>query len=90
MGMQKHAQFLARTVMVRDNNIGKASRLLNAILSREGIYGQYRYTRCYEKPTQTRRRINYERCKAIYSEDMSRKIGFILRKNRTDPYPGAS
>ncbi|CAK9796852.1 28S ribosomal protein S21, mitochondrial [Anthophora quadrimaculata] len=90
MGMRRHAQFLARTVMVSNNNLGKAARLLNSILSKEGIFEQYRYTRYYEKPTQTRRRINYERCKAIYSEDMNRKIKFILRKNRMDPYPGAS
>lgn len=30
---------------------------------------------------QTRRRINFEKCKAIYNEDMDRKIQFVLRKN---------
>ncbi|CAK9803907.1 28S ribosomal protein S21, mitochondrial [Anthophora plagiata] len=90
MGMRRHAQFLARTVLVHDNNLEKAARVLNNILSKEGIFGQYRYSRYYEKPTQTRRRVNYERCKAIYSEDMTRKIQFLLRKNRVDPYPGAS
>ncbi|XP_029038281.1 28S ribosomal protein S21, mitochondrial isoform X2 [Osmia bicornis bicornis] len=90
MGMPKHAQFLARTVMVQNNNIEKAARLLNSILSREGIFTQFRRTRYYEKPTATRRRINYEKCKAIYHEDMERKIQFILRKNRVDPYPGCS
>ncbi|XP_071878705.1 mitochondrial ribosomal protein S21 [Bombus fervidus] len=89
MGMRKHAQFLARTVMVQNNNVEKASRLLNSILSKEGIFEQYRRTRYYEKPTQTRRRINYEICKAIYTEDMNRKVQFILRKNRENPYPGS-
>ena len=37
---------------------------------------------------QTRQRVNYEKCKAIYDEDMSNKVRFIMRKNRTDPYPG--
>ncbi|XP_012344212.1 28S ribosomal protein S21, mitochondrial [Apis florea] len=90
MGMRKHAQFVARTVMVQNNNIEKAARLLNNILSKEGIFEQYRYTRYYEKPTQTRRRVNFEKCKALYSEDMNRKIRFILRKNREDPFPGSS
>lgn len=89
MGMRRHAQFLARTVMIRDNNVEKASRLLNNILSKEGIFEQFRRTRYYEKPTQTRRRINFEICKAIYAEDMNRKIQFILRKNRENPYPGS-
>lgn len=41
------------------------------------------------KILQFRRRINFERCKAIYNEDMDRKIQFVLRKNRTDPFPGS-
>ncbi|XP_017764618.1 PREDICTED: 28S ribosomal protein S21, mitochondrial isoform X2 [Eufriesea mexicana] len=90
MGMRRHAQFLARTVFVQNNDIQKASRTLNGILSREGILSQFRRTRYYEKPCQTRRRVNFEMCKAIYNEDMTRKIKFILRKNRADPYPGAS
>ncbi|KAF7267054.1 hypothetical protein GWI33_019659 [Rhynchophorus ferrugineus] len=55
---------------------------------REGILDQYRRCRYYEKPYQYRRRVNFEKCKAIYNEDMERKIQFILRKNRVDPYPG--
>ncbi|XP_043526148.1 28S ribosomal protein S21, mitochondrial [Frieseomelitta varia] len=89
MGMAKHAQFLGRTIMVQNNNLEKANRLLNSILSKEGVFEQYRRTRYYEKPTQTRRRINYEKCKAIYCEDMTRKIQFILRKNRENPFPGS-
>ncbi|XP_076763942.1 mitochondrial ribosomal protein S21 [Xylocopa sonorina] len=90
MGMRRHAQFIARTVMVQDNNLEKASRLLNNILSKEGIFEQFRYSRYYEKPTHARRRVNFERCRAYYCEDMNRKIKFILRKNRTDPFPACS
>lgn len=39
---------------------------------------------------QVRRRINFEKCKAIYNEDMNRKIQLILRKNRVEPFPGCS
>ncbi|XP_014296909.1 28S ribosomal protein S21, mitochondrial [Microplitis demolitor] len=84
----KHFSFIARTVLIKDNNIDGPFRLLNRILGREEIFDQYRRTRYYEKPTQVRRRINYERCKSIYDEDMNRKIQFLLRKNRVDPFPG--
>ncbi len=44
----------------------------------------------YEKPTWARNRVNIERCRAIYNEDMQNKIRFIMRKNRKDPYPGTN
>lgn len=89
MGLARHAQFLSRTIFVQNNDVDKACRTLNRILHKEDILGQYRRTRYYEKPTQVRRRVNFEKCKAIYTEDMARKIDFLLRKNRVDPYPGA-
>lgn len=90
MGLARHAQFISRTIFVQNNNVEKACRILNRILSKEDIFGQYRRTRYYEKPTQVRRRINFETCKSIYNEDMDRKVKFLLRKNRVDPFPGAS
>ncbi|KAL7728119.1 hypothetical protein ACLKA6_002258 [Drosophila palustris] len=86
----RHVQFLARTVMVQNNNVEEACRLLNRILGKEEIFDQFRRTRFYEKPYQVRRRVNFEKCKAIYNEDMNRKIQFVLRKNRVDPFPGCS
>lgn len=86
----KHVKFISRTVLVKDNNVDQAFGLLNRILGREGILDQYRRMQYYEKPTQTRRRINYERCKAFFDEDTSRKIQFVLRKNRVDPFPGSN
>ncbi|CAB3377683.1 Hypothetical predicted protein [Cloeon dipterum] len=84
----RHASFIARTVLVQNGNVEQAVRLINRIMGREGFLEQYRLTRYYEKPYQTRRRINYTKCKAIYNEDMDRKIEFLLRKNRVEPYPG--
>ncbi|KAK5641713.1 hypothetical protein RI129_010260 [Pyrocoelia pectoralis] len=84
----RHVAFIARTVFVQNNDVESACKVLNRILGKEGILEQYRRTRYYEKPFQFRRRINFERCKAIYNEDMERKIKFVLRKNRLDPYPG--
>ncbi|KAL3277114.1 hypothetical protein HHI36_012471 [Cryptolaemus montrouzieri] len=86
----RHVSFIARTVFVQNNDVEAACRVLNRILGREGILEQYRRTRYYEKPFQVRRRVNYERCKALYDEDMNRKIEFVLRKNRVDPFPGCS
>ncbi|XP_037945774.1 28S ribosomal protein S21, mitochondrial-like isoform X2 [Teleopsis dalmanni] len=86
----KHARFIARTVLVQNNNVEEACRLLNRILGKEEIFDQFRRTRYYEKPFQVRRRINFEKCKAIYNEDMNRKIAFVLRKNRVEPFPGCS
>lgn len=76
--------------MVQNNNVEKACRTLNSVLGREGVLEQYRREQHFEKPFLTRRRINYERCKGYYNEDMARKLNFILRTNRVDPYPGSS
>ncbi|XP_031842313.1 mitochondrial ribosomal protein S21 [Nomia melanderi] len=90
MVIPKHAQFISRTVMVLNKDVEQACRRLNYIMAKEGFFQQFRRTRYYEKPTQTRRRVNYEKCKAIYNEDMSRKIKFLMRTNREDPWPGCS
>merc|ERR1719481_413528 len=46
---------------------------------------RWRGTRYYETPTKTRRRVNFETCKAIYDEDMSNKINFLMRKKQGRP-----
>lgn len=88
MGL-RHVKFIARTVLVKNNNIEQANGLLNRVLNNEGILSQFRRMKYYEKPTHVRRRINYERCKAFYNEDMSQRIALVMRKNRVDPFPGS-
>ena len=39
-----------------------------------GLTPRWRGTRYYEKPTRARQRVNYEKCTAIYNEDMSNKV----------------
>ena len=39
-----------------------------------GLNLRWRGTRYYEKPTRARQRVNYEKCTAIYNEDMSNKV----------------
>lgn len=74
--------------MVKDNSIEDAMKVLNGIMANEGMMQRWKLTRRYEKPTVARNRINYERTRAIYNEDMQNRIKFIMRKNRKDPYPG--
>uniref|UniRef100_T1IR17 Mitochondrial ribosomal protein S21 n=1 Tax=Strigamia maritima TaxID=126957 RepID=T1IR17_STRMM len=88
MRLRRHLQFIGRTVLVRDGNVDDAFRILNRIMGQEGLFEIFRRTRYYEKPYQTRIRLNFEKCKAIYNEDMARKVQFVMRKNRLDPWPG--
>lgn len=48
----RHSLFMARTVLVQNNNVDEACRLLNRILGKEEIFDQFRRTRYYEKPYQ--------------------------------------
>jgi len=86
--MSNQTRWLSRTVMVKENNIDDAMKILNGIMANEGLMQRWKLTRRYETPTKARNRINYERTRAIYNEDMQNKIKFIMRKNRKDPYPG--
>lgn len=61
---------------------------MNRIMASEGLFDLWRRTRYYEKPTYVRRRLNWEKTKAIYDEDMKRKINFVMKVNRVDPWLG--
>lgn len=76
--------------MVKQGGVDEAMMILNNVMSRDGFFEQYRRTRFYEKPCEMRRRVNYTKCKAIYHEEMSRRLAFLMRVNREDPYPGSS
>ncbi len=76
--------------MVRENNVEEALRILNGIVINEGILKRWNLTRRYEKPFLKRNRINFEKSQAIYNEDMNNRLRLIMRKNRTNPYPGTS
>jgi small subunit ribosomal protein S21 len=49
-------------VMVRDNNVDRALRVLKKLMQREGIFREMRLRRAYEKPSERRAR---ERAEAI-------------------------
>uniref|UniRef100_A0A8C5QPY2 Mitochondrial ribosomal protein S21 n=1 Tax=Leptobrachium leishanense TaxID=445787 RepID=A0A8C5QPY2_9ANUR len=86
--MSRHLKFIARTVMVPNGNVDLAYKALNRILSVDGILDDVKRRRYFEKPCNKRRRENYENCRRIYNGEMARKVAFLMRKNREDPWPG--
>ncbi|XP_051246167.1 28S ribosomal protein S21, mitochondrial [Dicentrarchus labrax] len=87
--MSRHLRFVARTVMVENGDVEAAYRILQRLLTKEEIISTVLHKRYYEKPCRERQRLNFERCKRIYHMEMSRKIGFISKTNRVDPWLGS-
>ncbi|KAK7825573.1 hypothetical protein U0070_016213 [Myodes glareolus] len=86
--MAKHLKFIARTVMVQDGNVEGAYRTLNRILTTDGLTEVIKRRRFYEKPCRRCQQESYETCRRIYNMEMARKINFLMRKNRADPWLG--
>ncbi|XP_078062411.1 small ribosomal subunit protein bS21m [Mustelus asterias] len=86
--MAAHARFVARTVMVQGGDVEAAYRSLTRILTTDGIIDEAKRRRYYEKPCRKRIRENYENCRRIYNMEMARKLAFLMRKNRQDPWLG--
>ncbi|KAM9838958.1 small ribosomal subunit protein bS21m [Aulostomus maculatus] len=87
--MASHLRFVSRTVMVHDGKVEMAFKKLNGILTREKIFETAMRKRYYEKPCRQRQRKNFEMCKRIYNTELSRKIFFLSRVNREDPWLGS-
>ncbi|KAF7210940.1 small ribosomal subunit protein bS21m [Nothobranchius furzeri] len=86
--MSRHLRFIARTVMVPDGNIDAAYKALNRVLTQDGIIDTVKRKRYYEKPCRERQRKNFERCRRIYHSEMARKLAFISKTDREDPWLG--
>ncbi|XP_056154115.1 28S ribosomal protein S21, mitochondrial [Lampris incognitus] len=86
--MANHLRFLARTVMVLEGDVDAAYKTLNRVLTHDGIIDTVKRKRYYEKPCRERQRKNYENCKRIYHAEMARKLSFISRTQRPDPWLG--
>ncbi|KAK5854920.1 hypothetical protein PBY51_005070 [Eleginops maclovinus] len=86
--MSRHLRFISRTVMVHDLNVEQAYKTLTRVLTRDGIIETVKRKRYCEKPCQERQRRSFETCRRIYSTEMGRKMSFISRKNREDPWLG--
>ena len=83
----KHLKFIARTVLVENNQVDQAVKALNRVLSNEKVIEQFKRWQYYEKPFERRNRLSFEKCAEIYGGEVERKVKFIVRKNRENPYP---
>ncbi|KAF6777590.1 hypothetical protein AHF37_02621 [Paragonimus kellicotti] len=83
----KNFPYLKKTVIVKNNEFNPAYQALYKILRNDKVINTIQARDYYEKPTRWRRRIMYERCKRIYDSEMSRKINFIVRTHRVNPWP---
>ncbi|NXJ57703.1 RT21 protein, partial [Spizaetus tyrannus] len=61
---------------------------LPRILSQDGLVETVRRRRYYEKPCRRRQRLAYEACRRVYNAEMGRKISFLARGSRQDPWLG--
>ncbi|XP_033492493.1 small ribosomal subunit protein bS21m [Epinephelus lanceolatus] len=86
--MSRHLRFIARTVMVKNGDVDAAFKKLTRYLSQDGIIDTVKRKRYFEKPCRERQRKNFENCRRIYHMEMARKIAFISRTNREDPWLG--
>ncbi|KAG7225495.1 hypothetical protein INR49_027490 [Caranx melampygus] len=86
--MSRHLRFVARTVMVQNGNLDAAYTTLNRVLTQEGIVETVKRKRYFEKPCRERQRKNFENCRRIYHMEMARKISFISKTSREDPWLG--
>jgi hypothetical protein len=57
-------------------------------MSTEGIMRILVDTQRYIPPTQQRRKLSQKAVNCIVEEEMDRKMRFLMRKNREDPFPG--
>nr|CDJ81509.1 mitochondrial ribosomal protein S21 [Haemonchus contortus] len=83
-----HPRFATRTVLVKNNDVDAAFSLLNRLMDSEGLLKLIRRTQYYQKPYMQRQQLSIEASNAIFNEDMTRKMQFMMRKNRPDAYPG--
>lgn len=56
------------------------------VLRDEQIYARARRQMFYEKPCRVRQRLSFEKCQRVYDAEMRRKLEFVMRKNRVDPW----
>ena len=93
--MSRHARYLSRTVMCVLNKTSsaievppheKAYAVLTKQLNDERILETTKRNRYYEKQWMKRRRLAYEECKLIQKQEIRRKINFLIRQNRKEPW----
>jgi small subunit ribosomal protein S21 len=81
-------------VLVRDNNVEQALRVLKKKLQREGVFREMRLREHYEKPSEKRVRQEAEavrRARKLAQKKQNRELGITTaRKPAAVPRPRAS
>lgn len=77
-------------ILVRDNNVDQALRVLKKKLQREGLFREMKARRAYEKPSEKRSR---EKAEAIRrsrkaARKMAQREGLLPSRKRKAPGPG--
>ncbi len=83
----KHLKFIARTVLVENNQLDRSLKTLTKILSSEKVIETAKRYERYERPYERRNRLSFQKCMEIYSNEVERKIRFVVRKNRENAFP---
>ncbi|NXY10961.1 RT21 protein, partial [Pteruthius melanotis] len=86
--MANHLRFVGRTVMVQNGNVEAAYGVLSRILAQDALPEALRRSRYREQPSRARRRRAFETCRRLYCAEMGRRIAFLARSGRQDPWPG--
>lgn len=76
-------------VLVRDNNVDQALRVLKKKMQREGVFREMRQRKAYEKPSEKRVREKAEairRVRKLARKQMQRD-GLLPAPKRRDPTP---
>ena len=83
----KHIRFIARTVLVDNNQLDRSLNTLTKIMSSEKVTEASKRFEKYERPYQRRNRLSFEKCMGIFSSEIDRKVRFVVRKNRENAFP---
>lgn len=77
-------------IIVRDNNIDQALRVLKKKMQREGVFREMKARRCYEKPSERRAREKNEsiRRNRKAARKLAQREG-LLPGSKRKPRPGA-
>ena len=94
--MSRHAKWISRTVFPIISKEAVTSMEVPAVetaykemtyrLNKENILQTTKRNRYYEKQWMKRRRLAFEQCKFIQQSEVKRKLNFVIRQNRKEPW----
>lgn len=90
-GGLEHEEGIRLQVLVRDNNVDQALKVLKKKLQREGVFREMKLRNYYEKPSERRVREKAEavrRARKLARKKMQRE-GLLPGKAAKSPAPGA-